>query len=165
MIPFVKISNLKLKGKPEEQLSQLKDAVSKFERHVYSITNPNKNDTDITTLTQQVQALQNVVVGLSANQFPGFGDTYLTAARGSHTHPQNTFFSKKGTQVATAGTNTIPFDSTIAFLTVPVVTAWLVYTDNTWAALNPDTVTIAGFTATVQSIDGSPNIYYIATGS
>jgi hypothetical protein len=164
--PFVNISRLRLdKGK---EVEQLKDAVARFENHIYKSLPPSSTPSDLTALTAKIQALETTIQGLGvaviANAWPGFGTDALHAMKGDYQDPALTFFSKKGIQLATLGSNSVTFDATVPFSEAPVVSCWLAYADGTWAAIIPNPISTTGMTVAVASLDGTPSIYYIATG-
>lgn len=165
-LPFVNISRLKLDK--EDKTEQLREAVAKFESHVYKVI-PSSTPVDVANLTAEVNALKMTVAGLSVavvvGAFPGFGTDYLHVSRGDHIHLQNTFFAKRGSQLATLGSNTLTFDSTLPYVNVPIVTCWLGYADGSFAPIIPDTITTTGITVTVLTLDNSPTIYYIVVGN
>ena len=156
MLPFVNISRMKT-----VTLESLKDAVSKFENHIYK--SMPVGQVDISGIQSQISALQNQVNSLVISQWPGFGSYSLHAMRGDFQDSALKFFSKSATQTAVVGANTIAFDTTVPFSSIPQVSCWIINTDP--YGINPldvsGTLTTTEFTV---NIDLAGTIFYIATG-
>jgi hypothetical protein len=155
MQKFANIANLR-----NPTIEQLRRSTADFENHIYK--NAQTTQADISGIQSQITALSNQVAALTMTQFPGFGTDHLHAAFGDHTHIELTFFSKSGSQAASAGTSSIVFDSTKAFSSIPIVSVWTIDTDpfglNTHIAKN---ITVTGFDV---DVDVAGTIYYLAVG-
>jgi hypothetical protein len=172
MRPFIDISKLKLSGSADEKAEALRQAVAKFEEHIYKQTVlPSNAQADVAALTQQVNALNAQVQSLQITAFPGLGTDHTHAAYGDHVHGQNTFFVKKGSQDAVIGTNTVVFDATFAFSAPPIVHCWL-RTSDPYGLSQVDipdaNITVTGFTFTLDSlgqVGSTGTIFYQADGN
>jgi hypothetical protein len=164
--PYAQIANLRLSAGPEAA-EQLRKAVAAFENHVYQNLQTGNTPTEIASIRTDLEALKITVQSLVVSAWPGFGTDHLHAAYGDHVHDDNKFFAKQGSQDAVLGPNTIVFDTTKPFVTVPNIFAWLEYLDGSWSALviDPAKITVLGAEVEVINLDTTAKLKYHAIGS